>query len=148
MSAPSAESILARRPELVGPYRDYVQLIWSNDSVSPVLLELCRLRIATLLGHDGEQSRRTAAATDAGLTEEKIAALPRWPVDARFDDQERAVLELAELFSMDVHSVSDEQVAAVARYLDPPGLLALVVSLGFFEAFMRMELLFTTDEVT
>ena len=52
--------------------------------VSPVLLELCRLRVAQILGCESELQRRSAAAQAAGLSEETIAALDDWRTSERF----------------------------------------------------------------
>ena len=45
------------------------------DAVDPVLLELCRLRVAMLLGCAEELAARTPAAVAAGLDEDTIAVL-------------------------------------------------------------------------
>ena len=66
--------------------------IWGG-SVSPVTLELCRLRMATLLGSAAALTERSpAAAMNAGLTEERIGRLPRWPTDPSFSTEERVCI--------------------------------------------------------
>jgi hypothetical protein len=72
----------------------------AEEETDPVLLELARIRIATLLGHTGELARRNAKARAAGLTEAKVANLPAWPTSPLFTTRERACLSLAEQFVM------------------------------------------------
>src|SRR5438132_4401755 len=68
------------------------------ESADPVLLELARLRIATLLRNTGELERRTVKARDAGLDESKVADLAAWPTSPLFTARERACLSLTEQF--------------------------------------------------
>jgi hypothetical protein len=64
-------------PVPFGALADVVVAAW--DETDPVLLELCRLRMATVLTYPAEQARRTGRAAVAGLDEAKLAALPSWP---------------------------------------------------------------------
>ena len=47
----------------------------SIERLDPVLIELCRLRMATLLGSKLDLSLRYKPALEAGLTEAKVAEL-------------------------------------------------------------------------
>ena len=85
-AVPTAEvidSVLADHDDVRRALDDAWQAAW--DRVDPVLLELCRLRIAMLLGCEAEREARTPAAVDAGLDEETVALLARWPTSERFD---------------------------------------------------------------
>jgi alkylhydroperoxidase family enzyme len=106
-------------------------------ATDPVLLELARLRMATLLDAPDELARRTARARAAGLDEAKIAELPSWPTSARFDARERACLALAEQFVIDANGVTDEHVADVTRHLGAEGTYAFVQALSAIEGFQR-----------
>ena len=117
------------------------------EETDPVVLELARLRIATLLGNDGELTRRTPAARDAGLTEDKIAAVPEWPTSSRFDARERACVSLAEQFVMDANGVTDEQVADVTEHLGAEGCYAFVQAVSVLETFQRACLTLGIEEV-
>src|SRR6478752_5769055 len=68
------------------------------EETDPVLLELARIRIATLLRYPAEVARRNPRARDAGLTEAKVADLPAWPTSPLFTARERACLSLTEQF--------------------------------------------------
>jgi len=122
-------------PVPFGALADVVVAAW--DETDPVLLELCRLRMATLLGYAADQARRTERARAAGLDEVKVAELPSWPTSARFEARERACLALAEQFVIDANGVTDEQVADVTAHLGPQGCYAFVQALSVVETFQR-----------
>jgi alkylhydroperoxidase family enzyme len=107
------------------------------DATDPVLLELCRLRMATMLGASAELERRSGRARAAGLDETKIAELPAWPTSARYAADERACLAFAEQFVIDANGVTDEQVAELTRHLGPEGTYAFVQALSAIETFQR-----------
>ena len=76
------DAMLTRHPDV----RDALESAWEAAwaSLDPVLLELCRLAIAMLLGCHDELAARTPAALAAGLDEAMVAALAGWPHDERF----------------------------------------------------------------
>jgi alkylhydroperoxidase family enzyme len=122
-------------PVPFGALADVVVAAW--DATDPVLLELCRLRMATLLAYPAEQARRTERARAAGLDEAKVAELPRWPTSSRFDTHERACLALAEQFVIDANGITDEHVADVTAQLGPEACYAFVQALSVVETFQR-----------
>ncbi len=69
--------------------------------MDPVVLELCRLRVAQLVGCDGELAVRSRPAVDGRLAEDAVAELASWPTAARFDDTTRACLGFTEQFVID-----------------------------------------------
>jgi alkylhydroperoxidase family enzyme len=117
------------------------------EATDPVLLELCRLRMATLLGADTELLRRTGRAVAAGLDDTKIAELPAWPTSPQFGADERACLALAEQFVIDANGVTEEHVAEVARHLGGEGTYAFVQSLSVVETWQRACLTLGIDTV-
>jgi alkylhydroperoxidase family enzyme len=122
-------------PVPFGALADVVVAAW--DETDPVLLELCRLRMAALLTYPAEQARRTGRATAAGLDEAKVAELASWPTSSRFDTRERSCLALAEQFVIDANGVTDEQVADVTAHLGPAGCYAFIQALSVVETFQR-----------
>lgn len=143
-SAPGAtalERVLGLRPELCSDYTAFAALFWSQRPVDPLILELCRLRIAQLLACESELRVRWEPARAAGLDEETIALLARWPTAPAFGDAARACLAYAEQFVLDVHGITDEQAAVVRAHLGPAGLVALTEALALFEGFARFRLL-------
>ena len=128
--------------------RDHPEVLHSLDAlhsaawatVDPVVLELCRLRIAMLLGCPAERASRTPAASDAGLDEDKIADLANWPSSPRFTDGERACLALCEQFVIDVAGIDDALAAAVSEQVGPQGLRDLLGALLVIEQRQRLRL--------
>ncbi len=129
------DRLVALWPEATDALAGLVGAAW--DENDPVLLELCRLRMATLLCSRLELARRTDRAAAAGLTEEKIGELASWPTSPRFTDRERAALALAEQFVVDANGVTDAQVAELTGHLGPAGSFAFVQGLSALETFQR-----------
>jgi alkylhydroperoxidase family enzyme len=122
-------------PETFDALAATVAAAW--DETDPAVLELARLRIATLLGNQMELEHRSARATEAGLDEKKVSQLAAWPTSPRFTAAERACLALTEQFVMDANGVSEEQVAAVMEHLGGPGCYAFVQAISVLETFQR-----------
>src|SRR4051812_26547138 len=136
--APNRAEILAMRPALADRHQALLEAIWASG-VSPVTLELCRIRLATILRADVALAERSPAALDAGLVEDLVTALPHWPSDSAFTEEQRACLELTELFAIDHHAVTDEHVARVDRALGHQGTVSLLTALGVWEAQHRFD---------
>jgi alkylhydroperoxidase family enzyme len=139
------EEALGLRPELLADLKCFHALFWSDGRIDPVLLELCRLRIASVLGCSSEARVRYEPARLAGLREEKIAALPRWPTAPDFTAAERACLAFAEAFVIDVHSIDDDLAAAVTEHLSPAEMVAFTEALAVFDGFMRFRLVLSLE---
>jgi len=138
--AASLEPVLALRPDLAALYGKLLDSLWTDTGFDPLVLELCRLRQASLLGCDAEAARRTSFATDAGLPEATVSALSSWPTDPRFGPVERACLAYTEVFVIDPHGVGDDHAATVRDLLGEPGLVALTTALGLFDGLCRLHL--------
>jgi len=88
---------------------------WAAVS-DPVLLELCRLRAAAMLGATDALAWRSPVALAAGLDEAKVAALGDWAAAPCFDERDRAYLDYTEQFVTSVSHVSDAQIAALCAH--------------------------------
>lgn len=95
------------------------------------LLELCRDRMAMLLGHEP-----TTDTFDAARVEE----LSSWP-SAGLPAAEVAALALTEQYMIDVSSVTNEQVGALREHLGDAGVANFVNALLVVEQRMRLELI-------
>lgn len=104
-------------------------------ATSPRLLELCRLRIATMLGCDAE-----ATVHDPCVDHDTVAALASWPTDARFDAVDRAALAFTEHFVIDVASLDDATAATLREHLGDDGLSNFVHALLVVEQRIRLRL--------
>jgi len=129
------QRLAAIRPEAVEALAGLVAAAWAE--CDPVLLELARLRTATLLRNRAGRARRTARAEAAGLTETKVAELAAWPSSPLFSARERACLALTEQFVVDANGVTDGQVAGVTEHLGPEGCYTFVQALSVLETFQR-----------
>lgn len=105
------------------------------------LLELCRVRIAMMLGCAAEIAARTP---ESGVDDAVLGALASWPSDPRFDAADRACLALAEHFVMDVASLGDDTVAAVRERLGDDGTQTFVTALLIVEQRIRLRLAWDT----
>jgi alkylhydroperoxidase family enzyme len=127
---------LADHPDVADALAAAHDSVWR--AVDPVLLELARLRIAMLLGCEEELATRTPSARAAGLDEATIVELANWPRSSRFGDRERACLELAEQFVIDVAGVTTAQTAAVITHLGVGGLTDFTSGLLVLEQRQRL----------
>jgi alkylhydroperoxidase family enzyme len=140
-NATAFEGVFALRRNLFEDFRSFYALFWEKRLVDPVLLELCRLRIAELHGCESELRVRYQPALDAGLGEEKIAALADAGDSPLYSEAERACVALAELFAMDPHAITDADAVRVVAVLGDAGTVALVEALALFDGFTRFRLL-------
>lgn len=100
------------------------------------LLELVRMRIAMLLG-DAAELARVAAEPTLG---EKIRNLPEWPKSALFSDAERACLDYAEQYVIDVSGMTDDHAQALLRHFTVPEIFAFAHAVYLIDAAQRTNL--------
>ena len=137
----SFERIASHRPRYAAVLGEIEAALWQQDAVSPLLLELCRLRIAQLLGCGVAFVHRTPQAVAAGLDESLVSSLSQWPTDARFSGQARVCLGYAEQLLMDAQGVSDEEADRVIEAVGQGGFLVLAYACGLFETTQRARLI-------
>jgi alkylhydroperoxidase family enzyme len=133
------DRVFGLSPVVYEQYRELVRHVWQPGLISPVLLELCRLRMAQLIGGEHGFAGRAPQAAEAGLSDEKVAALRQWPTSPLFDAAERACLAFAESYVIDAHSVTDGQCAELQRHLSPSEVAVLTTALALFDATARFE---------
>jgi hypothetical protein len=128
---PVFDDVLAAHPEIRDGLDAAFDAAWT--STDPALLELCRLRIAMLLRNTDET---TSTMLDASIVE----ALPNWATSPLFGAAQRACLEFAEQFVLDVGSMTDAQVGAVTAALGPDRVADFVHALLVVEQRQRLGL--------
>jgi alkylhydroperoxidase family enzyme len=141
------ERTFALRPELFAAWRAFAGLFFEKRLVDPVLLELCRLRIAQLHEASYPLSTRTREAREAGLDEAKLARLADWWKQPGFSDLERACLRFAEQFALDPGALSDEEARFVVETLGEAGMVAFVEALAIFDGFARFSRMLGVEPV-
>jgi len=129
---------LAAHPAVAASLASAHEAAW--QVVDPVLLELCRLRLAQLFGDTAELARRTPAALAAGLDESMVTGLSGWPRSPQFGPRERACLAFCEQFFVDVANVTMDETDAVAAELGVQGLADFVSALLVIEQRLRLRL--------
>ena len=132
------ERALAASPTLATRFRDFARQATSTALVDPVVRELIRLRYAQLHGSESELVLRYQDALDAGLTEEKIAALENYYASDVFTEYERDCLEFAEQLSLDPHLVTDDHFARVGRARSDEEVLAFLCTCTTLDALSRL----------
>ena len=133
----SRSDLLALRPELAAAHDALLDVIWG--AADPVVLELCRLRMAKLMGADVAQAERSPAAVAAGLTDGLVERLPRWPDDPVFSGPHRAALAFTEQWVVDHHGITDDHVAALTDALGAEGVVVLTTALGVWDNQHRLD---------
>jgi alkylhydroperoxidase family enzyme len=136
----SFERIVSQRPSYAAALVDIEAALWQQEAIAPLLLELCRLRIAQLLGCGVALVHRTPEAVAAGLDESLVSSLSEWPTDTRFSDQERVCLGYAEQLLIDAQGVSDKEADRVIDAIGQGGFLVLTYACGLFETTQRARL--------
>jgi alkylhydroperoxidase family enzyme len=129
------EGVVGYFPEAADAIARLHGTIWQHGD--PVLLELVRLRIATLLRFGPGLALRSEQARKAGLSENKLAALSQWPTSPLYDARERACLALTEQILMSANDVTDELVADVLIHLSPAECYTLVEGISAMETLQR-----------
>jgi alkylhydroperoxidase family enzyme len=119
--------------------------LWAQDAVSPTLLELCRLRIAQLLGTDPATIERTPAAYADGWDDAALPDLSRWDTSPRFDDRQRTCLGYAEQLLYDARGAGGDLASNVIASIGEDGFIVLTYACGFFETTHRARLILADD---
>jgi alkylhydroperoxidase family enzyme len=136
-SSDDFERVFSLRPNLYEAWREFAAVFWEKRLVDPVILELCRLRVAQLHRARYPLSTRMSEARDGGLDEARIGALERWWESDAFAPLERACLRFAEQFVVDAKSMEDPVAAPVVEALGDAGSVAFVEALAIFDGFSR-----------
>lgn len=124
------QRVLATRSDVLRHLTDAHEAAYR--AVDPRLLDLCRLRVAQLLGCPEQRGSVVDEAT--------LEALPQWPTHHGFDSTERACLAFAEQFVIDVASMPDDMALAVVDALGAEGCADFVNALLVVEQRQRLRL--------
>jgi alkylhydroperoxidase family enzyme len=129
------DRVYALRPQYYSLFmQDYNRSI---ARVDPTIVELCRLRMATLLGSKVDLSLRYKPALEAGLTEAKLRELPHYQRSPLYTERERRCLEFAEQFVIQSSNIGDEDVARVQTVLEPEAFIYFVKALSVMDQMQR-----------
>jgi alkylhydroperoxidase family enzyme len=129
---------------------DYYQLFMADyrkalGNLDPVLVELCRVRVAQMVESPFDLSVRYAPATGAGLSEQKLAALADYPTSPLFTDRERTALEFTEQWVIQSSSITDEDVERLLTALSPEEFIYFCKALSVVDQFARANAIFAIE---
>src|SRR5882672_7934270 len=100
--------------------------------LDPVLRELAIIRVGRLSRAAYEVFQHERIGREAGVAEDKIAALRDATIEApAFSDQEKAVLRFADDVVRNVKA-SDKNLKAVEAFLSPGALVELTLTIGYY----------------
>lgn len=114
--------------------------VWQGPEIDACAVELCRLRIAGLLGAEAWGRVRAAAALDAGLSERAATRPGDYPSSTAFSDVQRACIAYAEQVLMDPGAIAPSTRTGVQDALGDRGVVQLTVAAGLFEGLARASL--------
>jgi alkylhydroperoxidase family enzyme len=141
LDGPSAlDRVLAHRPQVAERFAELDRAVRTRTPVDPVTLELCRLRIATVLSCPAESGLRDPAAVAAGLDDDLVADLPHYATSSRFPPAQRIAVEVAEQYVIDPHGLTDAQFAELHQRWGPDGVAAVIMAVATFDARCRLRL--------
>lgn len=133
------------RGNLFEDYQAFYKLLWDGSRISPVLLELCRLRVAALHRCEPELNRDSPAALGSGLQDRMLEVMIAGDYAAHLSEGEAACVSLAEQFVMDPQGITDDMATAAKLEVGDPGLVALLEALAMFDGFCRFQLMLGAD---
>ena len=109
----------------------------SIERLDPVVIELCRLWMATLLGSSLDKSLRYAPALDAGLTESKVREIANYSKSPLFSERERVCLDFAEQFAIQSSNITNADVQRLSTVLSWEDVIYFIKALSVMEQLSR-----------
>jgi alkylhydroperoxidase family enzyme len=110
----------------------------SISRIDPVLMELCRLRVAEMVESAFDLSLRYVPARESGLSDLKIKSLPEYPTSDLFTPKERAALEFTEQWMLAFSTISDDDVSRLQTFLEPEECMYFCKALSVIDQFARV----------
>ena len=128
--------VLLNSPEIARGWQKLLTAVRNKSSVPADLRELVILRIAVLNRARYEFDAHIPHAQQAGLSDEKIAALRDGTLAEKFSAREQNVLNLTDAMTREVE-VSDALYASVSQYFDPQQMTDMLVTIAAYNMVSR-----------
>jgi hypothetical protein len=123
---PERDAVLGLKPDVYEALRRLLILAWQiTDSH---LLDLCRLRLAQMVG---------ARAEIASADELLLAQLESWRSSSAFSERERAALSFTEQYYLDHKQITGDQQEELGRHLSRREVVNFVWALHMNDAYAR-----------
>ncbi|MFP3901205.1 MAG: carboxymuconolactone decarboxylase family protein [Acidimicrobiia bacterium] len=113
--------------------------------IDPALRELGQIRAGWARGSRFVFSQHAKSCRALGMAEEKIAAIPHWPVADCWSDIERAVLAYTDALVLAGGRVPDGVFEALRRHLDDEQILELTYTTCLYEMHATMSRALRTE---
>lgn len=127
-------------PKLDSVLGEFVGQVWEG-AMDSATLEMCRVRMAMLLGSEEDAAFRSPQAVSGGAgtgeLEAKLLALAEWPTSPLFSEADRAALDFCEKYVIDPYAITDEDCAEMNSCFSEPELTNLTFALAAFESLIR-----------
>jgi alkylhydroperoxidase family enzyme len=126
-------SVMALVPDVLRYFQDGGALYKSPDrKVEPYFVELGILRAGFAVGSKFVFSQHSKGARAAGISAEKVAAIPHWSTTDLFDAKERAVLAYVDQFVLEHGRVQDATFDALKSHFSDEQILELTYIVGLY----------------
>lgn len=123
---------LANQPHALAAFMEMSWYVRDRSELRAELREMVILVTAEVLDVEYERAHHRIAARRAGVSERKLAALPRWRSSRAFNAAERAVLDYAEQVARS-RTVSDETFGELCRHLSEGEIVDLALVTGWYQ---------------
>lgn len=136
MAATSGRTAAEVADDLARGFAPLLELVTSRPCMDATLLDLCRVRIAGLLGCESE-CRVGAPLPDWAVSENDVLAeVGRGTSSERLDHRQRAALQYAQQFLFDAKNLTSH-VEDLLRWFTDEEVFVLTVAFGLFESHYR-----------
>jgi alkylhydroperoxidase family enzyme len=136
--ATDVDRTLGLLPDAHARFRELYAALWNPTFLPPETLEMCRRRVALLLGAAADDPLDGAHGT--AVSTSKLAALSTYDRSPLFSDTERACIAFAEQYVVDPHGLNDDDFARLRELLDASQIATLTLAVAIFDALTRFRL--------
>jgi 4-carboxymuconolactone decarboxylase len=123
--------MMAYAPELMKASGDMAVAFRHEAILARALAEIVILRTAQVADCDYEWERHVPIARAAGVSEQQIAEVDRWPQSTLFNPKEKIALKYAEILAGGA-ALDDQTFAELQRHLPAREIVALTMLVGFY----------------
>lgn len=140
---PNVIKAMANSPSMLQGFMPFLGSVLGPSALDASLKELATLTTTKINGCSYCTAHHTVAAQKAGLTKEKIDALPN-PNSPVFNEKERSVVRFAKEVTEKV-SASEEAIGELRKYFNDPQIAELNLVIGVFNLLTRFADTFKVD---
>lgn len=142
----TSDTLPELRPELMGGFAAFSQVMKDNRRLPARLIELVRLRIAFRNQCRPCMSMRYGSAVEDGLTEGLVCELERPEEAADMTPGERAAVAFGDKFASNHLSITEVDRRALCEHFTPDQIAELAMLCAFFTGFGRLGAVLDTGE--